>query len=439
MESRILDELLTILALTLLNGVFSGAEIAILSIRKTRLSELVDEGNANARAILTLREQPERFLATVQIGITVVSATAAAYGGSSVAAALAPFVAMIPGLEEVAGKVAFGIVIALVSTLSLVLGELIPKSLALRRAETYAMLIGRPLQLLTTVAAPAVWFLTGASNLVLRFFNDRTNFTEGRLSREELQQLVDEAATAGSVGTQVSEIASRALDFDNLDASDVMVPRTDVSCVAITAQLSELVELARGKGHARVPVYEGNVDNVIGLLNLREVMARGSTEPNFDLRRYVHPVPFVHESMAAPAVLRELQTRRSHMALVVDEQGSLRGLVTIEDLVEELVGEIFSENDAPTPVIQKEADGSVIVQAATAVHEINRELGMELPEGETFSTIAGLCLYVAERIPAQGDVLEVEGYRLHIVDASPRRVRLVRVVRVPASEQQLDS
>lgn len=179
-----------------------------------------------------------------------------------------------------------------------------------------------------------------------------------------------------------------------------------------------------------MPVYEGAIENIVGLINVREALASGHVHGRLDIGTMLHPVPFVAENMSAPGVLRDLQARRSHMAVVVDEQGSVRGLVTVEDLVEELVGEIFSENDAPKPQIRIEPDGAALVPATVAVHEINRELGLELPEGESFSTLAGLCIHIAGRIPAQGDVLVTEeGDRLEVVDASPRRVRVVRIRR----------
>lgn len=430
----ITTELLVILALVLLNGIFAGAEIAVLSVRRTRLAELLEDGGTAARALAALRQTPDRFLATVQIGITVVSASAAAFGGASLAEELAPILARVPGMAPVADKLAFGVVVAGVSYLSLVLGELVPKSLALRYGESYALFIGRPLVLVAWLATPAVWLLTASSNVVLRLFGDRTTFSEARLSREELQQLMDEAATSGSVDPRAGEIASRALAFDELDASDVMVARADIQCVQRGVALADLAELARTGAHARAPVIDGGLENIVGMVNIREALADALVKGRLDLDGVLHPVPFVGENMSAPAVLRELQARRSHMAMVVDEQGTVRGLVTLEDLLEELVGEIFSENDAPQESLRREADGSAILPGGAPVHEVNRELGIELPEGETFSTIAGLCIELAGRIPAQGEILRADEHRIEVLDASPRRVRLVRLTRVQASE-----
>ena len=422
-----MSELLIILALVLLNGIFSGAEIAILTVRKTRIAELEEEGNSAANAVATLRKHPESFLATVQIGITVIGATAAAFGGASLAKDLVPLLMRIPALAPFTEELALVVVVALVSYLSLVLGELVPKSLALRAAEPYALFIARPLALVAWSARPLVVLLTWSSNLVLRLFGDRTTFIEARLSREEIQQMVGEATTAGSVDAQSGEIASRALEFSNLDAYTVMVPRSDIVTLPRTATVQEIALLAREKGFGRVPIYEDDAENIIGFINLRDALAEAIMGHDTPLERLLHPVVFVPDSMPAPALLRKLQAERTHLALVIDEQGTIIGLVTIEDLVEELVGDILSENDAPVRALTREADGSWLIPGSAALHEINRELGVELPEGE-FSTIAGLCIDLAGSIPQAGTVLQAEeGLTLEVVEATPRRVKLVRL------------
>ena len=361
------SEFLVILGLILLNGVFAGAEIAVLSLRKTRLSELVEEGSRSARAVVSLREHPERFLATVQIGITVVGATAAAFGGAALAEPLQAVLEMVPFAAPFAEEAALGLVVALVSFLSLVLGELVPKSLALRAGESYALVIGRPLLGVSWLARPVVAVLTGASNLVLRAFGDSTNFTETRLSRDELQQMVDEAAASGSVDAKAGEIASRALDFANLDTYTLMVPRRDIRALSKAATPAEVLAFARGDSHARVPVYEGGLDEVVGFVNLREALAAMADDPEFTLEKVLHPVVFVPDSASAPQLLRQLQLARTHIAVVVDELGTLLGLITTEDLLEELVGETFSENDTPNAGILREADGVWCFAGAAAV------------------------------------------------------------------------
>lgn len=420
-------ELVIIIVLVLLNGVFAGAEIAVLTVRRTRLSELRDAGHPSAGALSRLRRDTERFLATVQIGITVIGATAAAFGGAALADDLAPYLARVPALASAADEIALAGVVVVVSYLSLVLGELVPKSLALMFAERYALFIARPMVWLGRIARPAVWLLTASSNLLLRVFGDRTSFMESRLSRDEVQQIVEEAAESGTVGVQSGEIAARALAFDHLDAADVMVPREEMQTIARTATLADLAAIAR-HGHARLPVHDRTPDDIVGFVNVREAIGRGCADPDaFRLDESMHTVPFVPETLAAPRLLRDLQRLRSHLAIIVDERGTVRGLVTIEDLVEELVGEIYSENDAPTELVAREARGVAVVPGSAPVHHVNRQLDLHLPEEDDYSTVAGLCLHLAGRIPAIGDVLHVDGIALEIAEASPRRIRRVRI------------
>lgn len=256
-EVLILSDILIVLSLILVNGLFSGAEIAVISMRKTRLRELVEQGGRPAQAVQYLREHPERFLATVQVGITVVGATAAAFGGDIFAEPLASLLGRVSWLAPHARGLGLTIVVVTVSYLSLVLGELVPKSLALRHAEAYALLAGKPLRWLSFGARPVVWLLTASSNAVLRLFGDRTSFTEARLSPDEIQEMVDEAARVGTLDPRTSEIASRALEFRDLSVAEVMVPRVDIAALPKGATGDELRQVLARKLYSRLPVYEG--------------------------------------------------------------------------------------------------------------------------------------------------------------------------------------
>jgi putative hemolysin len=432
MEFAIVSQLLIILLLVLINGVFSGAEIALLSVRKTRLRELEEEGSGSAKAVLALRDNPERFLATVQIGITVVGATAAAFGGASIAQRFAVVLEGL-GLDALrAEELALAGVVGVVSYLSLVLGELVPKSLALRYAEPYALLIGRPLRGLSRLMRPAVWLLTFSSNLVLRFFGDKTSFTESRLSAEELQQLVEEAARSGSVDPRSGDIASRAFELAQLTAADMMVPRQRVVALRRHAPPEELQRVLLEEGHSRMPVYEGTPDNIVGYVIAKDLLGVALEKDLIVTEDVMRPAFFVPEATRAPDLLRQMQARRTPMAIVVDEQGGMSGLVTMEDLLEELVGEIFSEHDEPTEPFRREPDGTVLVDAEASIRDVNRALDLELPEDVGFSTVGGLCLSQAGTIPAPQTRLTLPaGTVLEVVEASPRRVKRVRIHPAP--------
>jgi putative hemolysin len=437
---EILTELAIILALVVANGVFAGAEIAVIAMRRTRLAQLVEDGRSSARAVQRLRDHPERFLATVQVGITVIGATAAAFGGASLAARLAPVLARLPIVEPYAGTLALALVIALVSFLSLVLGELVPKSIALRAAERYALAVGRPLLGLAVLARPIIWLLTRASNVLLKPLGDQTTFSEARLSAEELEQLVDEAGKAGALDAPTAEIASRALAFRDLTAADVMVPRSRIVALPRDAPPEELKRLLLEEGHARMLVHDGTLDAVLGYVLAKDLAVMAWERQLIVLDDLVRPVHFVPAQARAVAVLRELQRRRTQIAVVVDEHGGVAGLLTLEDLVEELVGEILGEQEQPHALFQTESGGTALVRGDAPIRELNRALSLSLQEGEGFTTVAGLCIAIAGEVPERGARLTADdGTSLEVVDASPRVVRLVRlrptVPRLPAGER----
>lgn len=413
----------------MLSGILAGTEIAVVALRGSRLASLVATGSKRARAVKRLRANPERFLATVQIGITVIGTVAGAFGGATFAARLRPALERIPALAPHAESLAVAVVVALISYLSLVLGELVPKSLALRSAEKYALLMGQPLLGLSWLARPLVWFLTASSNVVLRFFGDRTNFTEARISSEELQQLVLGAAKTGSVNPQAGEIASRALDFAELTVAQVMIPRGQIIALPRGATLEEVRKVVLQGGHTRMPVYQGGIEQVIGYVNVKDLVARAWEPGPFALEAIVRPAYFVAQTMRVLDLLDEMKRRRVQLALVVDDAGVTSGLVTLEDLVEELVGEVFSEHEAPrAALVREDPDGSFLVQGAAPVRDVNRALDLELPEGPGWSTVAGLCLALAGKIPANGERLKTpDGTTLEIADSTDRQVRSVRL------------
>lgn len=417
-------EFLIVLGFLLANGLFAGAEIAVLSVRKTRLSEFIRRRDPRALAVKKLRDHPERFLATVQIAITTVGTAAAAFGGAKLEHSLRPKFEAI-GLGAGASLAA---VIVIIVFVELVVGELVPKSLALRYSDRYSFFVSRPLVLLSALMRPLVWLLTATSNVFLRFFGDKTNFTEARLSKDELQELVEEAGKAGSLDPRASEIASRALGFEEVTVAEVMVPRTRVVAIHRGAPPEEVQRMILEEGHSRMPVYDGSIDNIVGYVVARDVLALAWEKGLVVLEDILRPPHKVPESTRALDLLREMQRRRTQMAVVVDDNGGLSGLVTTEDLIEELVGDIMSEDDVPEVFFTREPGGTLLVQGWASVRKVNRDLHLDLPVGKDRTTIAGLCMSLAQSIPPAGERLTTEdGTVLEVVEASPRRVRRVRI------------
>jgi putative hemolysin len=426
-------EILIVLAFLIGNGLFAGAEIAVLSVRATRLREFIRRRDKRALAIKGLRDNPERFLATVQIAITTFGTFASVYGGAN----------LEPQIEESLKRIGLGhttslvIVVLMIVYLELVIGELVPKSLALRYSDRYSFFVARPLQVMASALRPVVWLLTVCSNLVLRFFSDKTTFSETRLSKDELQQLVEEAAKTGSVDPRASEIASRALGFGEVTVAEVMVPRTRVVALRRGAPPEEVQRAILEEGHSRMPVYDGSIDNIVGYIVARDVLALAWEKGLLVLEDILRPPHKVPESTRALDLLREMQRRRTQMAVVTDENGGLSGLVTTEDLIEELVGDIMSEDDVPEQFFTREPSGTILVQGWASVRKVNRDLHLDLPVGKDRTTIAGLCMSLAQAIPQAGERLTTDnGTVLEVIESSPRRVRRVRIHPVATSDDE---
>ncbi len=424
-----MQDVFVIVALIALNGVLAGAEIAVVSLRSSRVQELAAEGSRAALALASLRGNSERFLATVQVGITCIGALAAAFGGATLAARLEPPLRSISALAPYAEEVALGTVVAAIAYLSVVVGELVPKSLALRHSERFALTIAQPLLTLSRLAAPAVWLLTVSSNLVLRPFRDETNFLEARVSLEEVRQMVNDASRAGSLDESVSEIATRALDFAELTVEEVMVHRRFVVALPRTAGADELRKAFLDDGHRRVPIYDRGIDHVIGYISWRDVVERVWSSGPVVIDDLLRPAHFVPESRLAIDALEEMRRERMHLGIVIDEHGGFSGIVTLEDLLEELVGEIASEHARPTDPGALRSEDTLVFAGTTPIRDVERALGTSFEDyPEDYATIGGWCVALAgDRIPAAGERFTVAGFALEVAEASPRRVRSVRV------------
>lgn len=419
-------ELFVIVLLTLINGFFSAAEIGVISIRRTRLQELADEGRRGARAALTLRKNPEQFLATVQIGITVVGATAGAFGGAVLEGPLTVWLSEL-GVGSAAEELALALVVAFVSVLSIVLGELVPKSLALRASEGVSLAVARPLLWLSRAARPLVWFLTGTSNLILRPFRDETTFSEARLSPEELQHLVEEASETGSLSPAAGDIASRAIELNELPIASLLIPRPLVTYLRKSASKEEVWRILKEHPHSRYPVVEHDLDSVEGYVLNRDLVCQLVEDKEVKIADVMREVPIAMERAPAVDVLRTLQAKHAQLAVVVDQQGNTTGIVTIGDIAEALLGDILGENERSVESFRVEGPGVVLVRSTTPVQELNRALGTELPVSPNYSTLSGLLMTASGRIMKVGEELTVEHVKFSVVEASPRQVKLVRM------------
>jgi putative hemolysin len=431
-DDGFLIELVLIGLLILLNGFFAGAEIAVVSARTPRLRGLAEEGNRRAAAALRLKEDPDRFLATVQIGVTLVGTLASAVGGVAAIEKLEPAIGALPWpwIRLAAEPVAVGIVVFTIAYLSLVVGELVPKSLAVRHAETISLWVAPVVEGLSRLAHPVVSALTASSRVLLRLLGQKGTDPAPFHSLEDLKAIAEEAGRQGIVH---EGIVAGAVEFHERDVREVMTPRPRIAALPAEATLAEAVRVIRETGHSRYPVFESQLDNVLGFVYARDVYdaaLAGTEAPLLDL---VCPALSVPAGKPATGLLDQMRTQGVHLALVVDEHGSLEGLVTLEDLVEVIVGEIHDEHRVSMPAVRPLGQGRFEVDGSVKVHELDADHGIELPESASYVTLAGLVLERLGHIPSPGQAAVVPPYRLTVLALEGRRIARVLVEKAEPS------
>jgi len=425
-DDGILIELALIGLLILVNGFFAGAEMAVVSARTARLRGLAEAGNRRAAAALRLKEDPDRFLATVQIGVTLVGTLASAVGGVAAIEKLEPAIDALPWpwLRVAAEPIAVGVVVFTIAYLSLVVGELVPKSLAVRHAETISLWVAPVVEGLSRLAHPVVSALTASSRVLLRLLGQKGADPVPFHSLEDLKAIAEEAARQGIVQ---EDIVTGAVEFHERDVREVMTPRPRIAALPAGATLGEAVRVIRETGHSRYPVFEGEIDDVLGFVYARDVYDAALAGAEASLPSLVRPALSVPSGKPATELLDQMRTQGIHLALVVDEHGSLEGLVTLEDLVEVIVGEIHDEHRVSMPAVKALGEGRLEVDGSVRIHELGTDYGLDLPESSSYVTLAGLVLERLGHVPSPGQTAEVPPYRLTVLSLEGRRIARVLV------------
>jgi putative hemolysin len=403
-----------------LNAFFAASEIAIVSMRKTRLRQLVDEGVSAARTVERLSQESSRFLATIQIGVTVVALIVGATAVVNLAGSLRPW---LP--DAVAGFIAT----AIVSVVILVFGELVPKNLALRYSEHIALAVADPIDLLAKLAMPVVRALVAITNLITRPFGATPQWGMPFITEEEIKTMVDAGEEEEVLEEEEKEMIYSIFELGDTPVREVMVPRIDVAAVEADASLLEAIEPILREGHSRIPVYEGTIDNVIGWFHAKDALRQlQACDTAVNLRTILRPPYFVPESKKASELLQEMQRDKTHMAIVVDEYGGTAGLVTIEDLLEEIVGEIRDEYDtteeAPYQIVSP-TEG--VFDARVNVDDVNEVMSLDLPVIEGSDTLGGLVYDRLGRVPAVGDRVTVNRVGIEVLSVVGRKIKKVRI------------
>lgn len=433
--SNLWIEALVIVGLIFANGFFSAAEIAMVTMRRSRLNKLITEGRRGAQTVAAMKDDPAHFLATVQVGVTVLGATASALGGASAVALLEPMLQSlpIPYFRPWAGLLAFVLIVGTISYLTLVIGELVPKSLGLRYTEGLACFSAPIIHRLSRISLPVIRVLTWSTNLVLRLFGGETARTEALFSEEEVKHIIHEGAHQGIFDEAERQLIHSVFEFTDTSVREVMVPRADIHAVALETPPATVLETILETGFSRAPVYQQDLDHIVGIVHVKDLLRSLHKETPSPLAAVMHPAFFVPDSMQISDLLRDLQNRRSHMAIVLNEFGTVIGLVSIEDLLEEIVGEIRDEFDIDEELpIQVLPDGSFLVDGSVPLTDLHEKHGLPIEETQDYRTIAGFLLARLKRIPKGGEAITHEGWRMTIVTIDGRRLRKVRIERPPA-------
>jgi putative hemolysin len=427
-------EIVIIFVLIIANGFFSASEIAIVSARRGRLQQQVDAGNKKAAQALLLSENPDRFLATVQIGITLISTLASVFGGASISDPLSKWIETIPLLQPYAHTIALALVVIGITYFTLVIGELAPKNLALQSAENIAISVSPLMNKLSKIARPVVLLLTVSANLLLRMIR-QYNPTKETITEEDIVYMAREGAVSGTVESEEEEFIRRIFRFTDRTVSSVMIPRTDIVAIEVGTPFSEVIEMFMTSGYTRLPLYENSLDNIVGVIYAKDLLrsrAANQKDDDIHIRALARPAFFISEFQHVDDLLTTFRRKGIHIAIVIDEYSQVTGLVTLEDILEELVGEIQDEYDQPEDkaIIQRE-DGSWLVDAMTDYETVLLKVGVPIDEEKRhdYHTLAGFILAHSGRIPKTGEKFTIGDFVFEIVDMDGRRIDKVLIQR----------
>ncbi|MEA5504392.1 hemolysin family protein [Halotia wernerae UHCC 0503] len=436
--SSITFEILIILVLIIANGIFSMSEMAVVSARKVRLQQLANQGDPKARVALKLAESPNHFLSTIQIGISLIGILTGAFGGATIASRLAVYVRLVPFLAPYSEPLSFGIVVLIITYLSLIIGELVPKRLALNNPERIAAIVAIPMRALATLASPVVHLLSASTDTIVRMLGI-TPSTEPQVTEEEIKILIEQGTEAGTFEEAEQDMVERVFRLGDRPANSFMTPRPDIVWLDLEDSPEENREKMAESSYSRYPVCQGGLDNVLGVIPVTDLLTRSFRGETLDLTMGLRQPVFVPESTRGLKVLEMFKQTITHIALVVDEYGVIQGLITLNDIMSEIVGDVPAEPGQDEPQAIQREDGSWLLDGMLPVEEFFELFEMEEWESDervSYQTLGGFVITHLGRIPAATDHFEWEGMRIEVMDMDGNRVDKVLVI--PAPSQVVD-
>lgn len=424
-------EVLVIAALLLANGVFAMAELAVVSSRKTKLKHWADEGKPGARAALDLASSPDRFLASVQVGISAIGVLAGAFGGATVAENIDAWLQGVPLLAPYGEAIGLAIVVIVITYFSLVIGELVPKRIALNHPERIASFVAGPMGLLARAASPVVRLLELSTKAVLWLLRAKPS-KDPVITPEELKVLISQGTEGGVFEEAEQDMLEGVLHLGDRTAGMVMTPRTRMVSLDVGDSPAEVLRKIAASHRSRFPVVEHDAENVIGIVRSKDLLVQIMAGERFDLRPLLQPAVFVPETMSAPRVLETFKQQGAHIAMVTDEYGSVQGLITHNDILESIVGELPARGEGPPPGVVRRDDGTWLVDGLLDIPALREALELpRLPDEEdgVYQTVGGLVTHMLGSIPAAGQAVAWRDWRFEVMDMDGRRVDKVLVSR----------
>jgi putative hemolysin len=431
MDGDLWTQMLVILLLIGLNAFFAASEMAIVSVRQSRLKPLVDEGNKAAIIVSKFLDEPSKLLATIQIGITFAGFLASAIGAQTLSSGLAVFLAglNVPIISGSASWISTFIVTTIIALFTLVLGELVPKRMALSQSDKIALSVAGYINFFSKIASPAVKFLTVSTNFIVKLLGGKVTSTGEQITEEEIRLMINVGEEKGIFQETETEMINSIFEFDDTVAKEVMTPRTDIIAISSETSLEEILDTIVEENFSRIPVYEESIDNIIGVLYVKDLfsMIKRKMEWEVSLKNIIRPIYFVPEYKKIDELFKEMQKSKNHIAVVIDEYGGTAGLITIEDLLEEIVGNIFDEYDDVVLDYEKIDDNTYIVSGMLDIDDVNDILDTNIPDEEEFDTISGMLLSHSGKMPEVGDEVDMGNLYFRIEEVDDKRILKIRI------------
>ena len=429
-----LTEIIIIITLIIFNGILSASEIAIVSSRKARLQAAADKKNSSAQVALSLKENPNQFLSTIQIGITLIGILTGFFSGGTISTYLATVFSRVSFLAPYSQQVAIVVVVLVITYLSLVIGELVPKRIGMAIPERYASFVARPMLFLSKFVKPFVWLLSVSTDALVRLLNIKVSLNS--VTEEEIKALVDEGVTSGVIENFEHDFVDRLLILGDKRAINLMVHRSEIDCLDLQNSFEENKNIIRNSEHTEFPVVDGSFDQVKGIIHVKTFLKKYIDNKPIDLQALVKPIPFVNENTSAYNILNVLKNGNAQLAVVIDEYGIPQGIVSIKDIVRQLFGDMNSGEERADTSIRRREDGSFTIDGRTQLDDFLEYFQIELSEEEedevsNITTLGGLVFLTLDHVPEEGEFIHFKDYKLEVIDMDGHRIDKVLVIAPP--------